>query len=778
LSAVPTTMVLNVLNEVSRFVADRLGLTLDVFMAVLKNPLAVEDGEVLRQSRPFGLVAAEILRRLGREYEGLALELELANRQAPSVNSGAVAENELSDTWNCVRSFSGHTSNVTCVAFSPDGKFIVSSSDDATIRLWDIREGREVWIYSGHTSLVHCVAFSPDGKFIASASADCTSCLIDQKGQLFLTFKGHTRHVNAVAFSPDSQLVASASADGTVKIWDIFGQEIQAITPDTSIDIRAVVFTKDGRQVIFGGLDGSIYSALLSTKVIQVALKIHDTPIYSLSLHPSSTLIASSGEDTAIKISDLDGNVVSNPFMEHENIIWSVAFSPDGKILASGSRDRTIHLWDAEGNPVNAPLIRHLGGVNCVTFSPNSKILASCGSDNKIKLWSRYPASRLPFRKMSDFADCELLQTCNGTTINVLRTNAPWKLPFDMLVIPVSPNGHFGGFGLSFEEYINSIPNLSLKSFSVLMALVSNERENQSWNKIEPHSPLVFALPLEISQNMFFSHKPILVACVTAKSVDQDRPDIVSIAVAARAIIDIASERGCKNLILPLIGTGIERLDALSVAVAMIKSINLTLRELEDDEIEEITIVEKEIVKIGHIKNASIHVSANKERHQIQSKGNPISVFVSYCHEDLLAVDRLTVHLSSMRREGKITMWHDRNISAGSEWGKEISRNLEESQIILLLVSADFLNSEYCYGIEMESALEQHKKGEACVVPIILRPCFWNDSPFAKLQVLPSNGVPVSSWSDQDSAFLSISNKIRNIVDDLEDQKMSTRSEN
>jgi hypothetical protein len=105
LSAVPTTMVLNVLNEVSRFVADRLGLTLDVFMGVLKNPLAVEDGEVLRQSRPFGLVAAEILRRLGGEYEGLAQELELANRQEPLVNSGAAGENELSDTWNCVTPF-------------------------------------------------------------------------------------------------------------------------------------------------------------------------------------------------------------------------------------------------------------------------------------------------------------------------------------------------------------------------------------------------------------------------------------------------------------------------------------------------------------------------------------------------------------------------------------------------------------------------------------------------------------------------------------------------
>src|SRR6185437_14252231 len=90
-----------------------------------------------------------------------------------------------------------------------------------------------------------------------------------------------------------------------------------------------------------------------------------------------------------------------------------------------------------------------------------------------------------------------------------------------------------------------------------------------------------------------------------------------------------------------------------------------------------------------------------------------------------------------------ISIWDDRNISAGKDWAYEVNNHLNEAEVILLLISADFIESDYCYSVEMKKALERHKTGEACVIPVILRPVDWEGTPFSTLQPLPTDGVPV-----------------------------------
>src|SRR5689334_19666079 len=102
--------------------------------------------------------------------------------------------------------------------------------------------------------------------------------------------------------------------------------------------------------------------------------------------------------------------------------------------------------------------------------------------------------------------------------------------------------------------------------------------------------------------------------------------------------------------------------------------------------------------------------------------------------------DRLEVHLSALKREGLISGWHDRKIGAGTEWKDAIDDNLKAANIILLLISADFLASDYCYDVELRHAMEQHEQGNARVIPVILRPCDWKKTIFAKLQPLPTDG--------------------------------------
>ncbi|MBD1856233.1 MULTISPECIES: TIR domain-containing protein [Leptolyngbya] len=145
----------------------------------------------------------------------------------------------------------------------------------------------------------------------------------------------------------------------------------------------------------------------------------------------------------------------------------------------------------------------------------------------------------------------------------------------------------------------------------------------------------------------------------------------------------------------------------------------------------------------------------------------PIEVFVSYSHRDELLRDELAKHLSILKRQGVIKEWHDREISPGSEWKGEIAAHLNSAKIILLLISADFLASDYCYDIELTKALERHDRKEACVIPIILRPVDWNDAPFGKLQALPENAVPVTKWENLDDAFLSVTRGIRQTIERL-----------
>jgi len=121
-----------------------------------------------------------------------------------------------------------------------------------------------------------------------------------------------------------------------------------------------------------------------------------------------------------------------------------------------------------------------------------------------------------------------------------------------------------------------------------------------------------------------------------------------------------------------------------------------------------------------------------------------------------------------MQRQGIINTWHDRKIAAGEEWKGAIDDNFRRADMILLLTSADFLASDYCYDIEMTSSLERHDKGEATVIPIILRPCQWQTSSFGKLQALPKGGRPVKRWKDRDEAWNDVANGIKKVAGEIQ----------
>ena len=142
-----------------------------------------------------------------------------------------------------------------------------------------------------------------------------------------------------------------------------------------------------------------------------------------------------------------------------------------------------------------------------------------------------------------------------------------------------------------------------------------------------------------------------------------------------------------------------------------------------------------------------------------------MKVFVSYSHKDEVVLKRLRTHLAMLRRDERIDEWFDREILAGGEIDTEIAERLESSELFLLLVSPDFLASDYCVEREMERALERHRSGDARVVPIIVEPCDWTSTALRDLKALPQGGKPISDWTNENNAFLDIVKELRRVLD-------------
>jgi hypothetical protein len=153
-----------------------------------------------------------------------------------------------------------------------------------------------------------------------------------------------------------------------------------------------------------------------------------------------------------------------------------------------------------------------------------------------------------------------------------------------------------------------------------------------------------------------------------------------------------------------------------------------------------------------------------------------VKVFFSYSHRDEDLRNELEIHLSALKRQGVIETWYDRRISAGKDFGKEIDSNLEDADIILLLVSPYFIASDYCYDVEMKRAIERHEDGVARVIPVILHPCDWHQTPFGKLCATPTDGRPISKIPNQHDAFLNITKDIRAVAEDINKQQVGKQT--
>ncbi|SER52022.1 TIR domain-containing protein [Azotobacter beijerinckii] len=151
-------------------------------------------------------------------------------------------------------------------------------------------------------------------------------------------------------------------------------------------------------------------------------------------------------------------------------------------------------------------------------------------------------------------------------------------------------------------------------------------------------------------------------------------------------------------------------------------------------------------------------------------------IFISYSHKDENHKEDLEDHLATLKRQGVIQIWHDRKILAGDDWKGKIDHHLNDAEIIVFLISPSFLASEYCFDVEVRRAMERHAEGAAKIIPIIVRPCLWQESEFSEFQVVPRDGQAITLWSDKDSAWLDAISGLKKYIDEFFPITSSTSS--
>lgn len=298
----------------------------------------------------------------------------------------------------------GHSDWIRSLAFSPDSKTLLSSSNDKTVRLWDVETGQLLHLLTGHRERVKCVGISPDGQLLLSCSTDGQVRAWDRKllthkktSDCRYIVKASSRTItigSVLPISPDLHrpIFATGAEHGRVSIWNLETGQWQRTIQAHSSPILSLAFSADGQWLASGSQNHTIKLWDLNDPSEQYRYVIgnaHYSEILSLAISTEYQTLVSGGADRTIKLWDLETGEQRSPkhILEgHTGRVWCVAVSPDGSKIASASADFTVKLWDIQMGDL-LQTFGHLGEVRTVAFSPDGKLLASGGDDLEIKLW-------------------------------------------------------------------------------------------------------------------------------------------------------------------------------------------------------------------------------------------------------------------------------------------------------------------------------------------------------------------------------------------------------
>ncbi|MER7701587.1 NB-ARC domain-containing protein [Kitasatospora sp. NPDC097605] len=313
-------------------------------------------------------------------------------------HAGQLTAPRLSNLWplpdqpqpSFLRALTGHTGGVNAVAISPDGTWLITGSNDGTVRIWDRATSTQTATLTGHTGWVHAVAISPDGAWLTTTGIDLVVRIWDRAtGTQTATLTGHTRGVRAVAISPDGTWLTTGGEDETVRIWDrATGTQTATLTGHTR-GVRAVAISPDGTWLTTGGEDETVRIWDRATGTQTATVTGHTGWVNAVAISPDGTWLTTGSNDGTVRIWDRATGTQTATLTGHPRGANSVAISPDGTWIATAGVDRTVRVWAPVTGTQTATLTGHPRGVRAVAISPDGTWIATGSNDGTVRIWDR-----------------------------------------------------------------------------------------------------------------------------------------------------------------------------------------------------------------------------------------------------------------------------------------------------------------------------------------------------------------------------------------------------